>query len=301
MSNNKNNRLKNGISGLWLKGNTNVYRVFSTNHSMSYLTNKNSLFKVVESNRVRNLKNLNALITRLKRNVETGVLRGPFRWYREFNAGGGHRGPDILYNTANKNNFIRKHGQEEFNKLVTSLGKYNFNKYGHNKRVKVRDPVYGKNLKLINVNPNSLTNANKRTLRKRKYSNNRNEAAELEAMMKRARENAAERARLTRQQNTRAAAHVPVYLWYRKTPQRIVDANGQSHGDFINIRHPYFTPITVRGRNYVAIAPGLLTPNQRNQRNTVITRHGWSNDNTVMYIRDDNLSRRLHNSIFGAN
>jgi hypothetical protein len=298
MSNN-NNRLKNGISGLWLKGNTNVYRVFSTNHSKSYLTNKNSLFKVVESNRVRNLKNLNALITRLKRNATTGVLRGPFRWYREFNAGGGHRGPDILYNTANKNRIVSVRGQEEFNKLVTSLGKYNFNKYGHNKRVKVRDPVYGKNLKLINVNPNSLTNANKRTLRKRKYSNNRNEAAELAAMMKRARENAAERARLARQQNTRATQHVPNYLWYDPRNLNLINSNGQSYGRR-NIQTPYFTPVTIRGVQYYGVPVGILPQNMRNRRQSVISRFGWNQLSTVFYVRNSVLRGIMNNAMAGG-
>ena len=294
MSNN--NRLKNGITGNWLKGNTNVYRVFNPNHSMSYLTNKNSLFKVVESNRVRTLKNLNALVTRLNRNATTGVLRGPFRWYREFNAGEGRRGPDILYNTANKNRINGQHGAGSLNKIATSLGNYNFNKYGHNKRVKVRDPVYGKNLKLRNVKPNKLNDPNKRTLRKRKYSNSRSEAAELEAMMKRARENAAERARLARQQNTRVAAHVPNYLWYDPRNLNLINSNGQSYGRR-TIQTPYFTPITIRGVQYYGVPVGILPQNMRNRRLSVINRFGWNQLSTVFYVRNSVVRALMNNAM----
>lgn len=293
-----NNRLKNGITGLWLKGNTNVYRVFNPNHSASYLVNKNTLFKYVESNRVRNLKNLNALITRLNRNATTGALRGPFRWYREFNAGGGMRGPDILYNTANKNRINKRHGPGSLNAMAQSLGTYEFNKFIQGQgRVKIREPRYGANLKLLNINPNKLNNANERQLRRKKRQNAKNETAQQANMARRARENAAERQRLMRQQNARAREHVPQYLWYDPRNLNLVNSNGQSYGRR-NIQNPYFTPITVRGVQYYGVPMGILPENMRNRRQVVIRRFGWNN-NTVFYVRNSILRGMMSNAIAG--
>ena len=284
MSNN--NRLRNGFTGNWLRGNTNVYRIFNPNHSASYLVNKNSLFKYVESNRIRSLKNLNALITRLNRNATTGVLRGPFRWYREFNAGEGTRGPNILYNTANKNRINGQHGVGSLNAMAQSLGRYQFNKFVPGRgRVKIREPRYGANLKLLNVKPNKLTNENKRTLRHKKRQNAQNEAAQEANRMRRARNNAAERARLSRQQNERAAQHIPQYLWYNTRNLDLINANGQSYGRR-NIPDPYWTPLRIRGTGYVPLTANILPQNMREARQRVINRFGWGTNSTVFYVRN---------------
>ena len=200
--NNNSNRLKNAITQNWLRGNTNVYRIYNPNHTNSKLVNKNSLFKYIESNRVKTLKRLDELVTRVNATL------GEVNRYAEVPYGAGRRIPNLLYrnsvNGPKMNNYMKK---------THSLNNYVFTKYNeHRGRVTVRNPIYGVNLKLKNIEPNKLTVANKREARKRKRNENKNMAAQRENVMRRVRENAAVRERARRQQNARAGP--PDFMWY---------------------------------------------------------------------------------------
>ena len=276
----------------WLRGNTNnVYRVFNTNHSKSYLVNKNSLFKYIQSNRVPSLSKLNNLIARILNDPEVRYTR-----YRLQKGNHGTLGPNLLFTEQNRIPYNRGRGPGSFERETANLANYFFNKPGNKKRQATRDPVYGKNLLLKNIEVYKLTENNKKQLANKKAENAKKNANERAAMLERARKNARERNRARRQQNVRASGAKPNFLWYHTIYDTITNANGQSHGQ-LNIEHPYSTPININNTIYQAISPRLLRPNQRAVRQEFLNRFGWPANRTVMYIRANYLASQLRRAL----
>lgn len=77
------NALKNAITGLYLSGNKNVYKLTSPNGTKSVLVNKNSLLSWVASETIRTINNLNRLVGRpyvpeqLRGNLGRAPVRNP--------------------------------------------------------------------------------------------------------------------------------------------------------------------------------------------------------------------------------
>jgi len=86
------NDLLNGILGLPLSGNRNVYRLSNNNGKRSVLVNKNTIFQMVQSELIKNIKNLNALIGKKhvfetrKGTLGVGPVRHPLGWGNFLNA-----------------------------------------------------------------------------------------------------------------------------------------------------------------------------------------------------------------------
>ena len=265
MSNN-NNKLKNSLTQNWLRGNTNVYRIYNPNHTSSQLVNKNSLFKYVQSNRVPYLQKLNQLVSRV--NATLGQLNR----FSELVYHGGQRGMNLLYSNArNMPAFVN---QATYYGETRPLNNYVFNKFIENQgRSKIRNPIYGGNLKLKNIKPNKLSISNQRQIRKRRRNDQKNEAAQRQNMLRRARLNAEERERSRRQQNVRAAAHQPNHLWYIPSNRGVYDSNGQFYGE-INISEPN-SQLQVGNNFYGAVELRHLSPNLLQQRQRLMNNFGW--------------------------
>lgn len=166
MSNREN--LKNALTLNYLKGNKNVYRISSPNKKHHVLVNKNSLFQLVKSRQIPTKEILDELIAKInavrKRKANMVYHGFPHNY--------------VFYSNGRKSNFFVPINNYVFK---TRQGNYGIQN--------VRNPVgYTNKLMLKNVNKNTLSNANMRTLRslrrqdvkntanfKRKFNKNQSE------------------------------------------------------------------------------------------------------------------------------
>lgn len=224
---NNNNRLKNALTQNWLRGNKNVYRIWNPSHTQSVLTNRNSLYKFIESNRVPYLQQLHRLITRVNQQL------GQINRYMELPHGTGNRFPNAFFKTSRNASAMTN-----FYRRTRPLNNYVFTRKGINQRDTIRNPIYGGPLMLKNITANNLSVANQRNVRQKRRNETRANAARVSNMMRRVRNNAAAREAQRVAQNTRARQHHPVNIWYDTANQRLYNSNGQNYGS-LNIPPPY--------------------------------------------------------------
>jgi hypothetical protein len=149
--NNREN-LKNALTMNYLKGNKNVYRISSPNKKHHVLVNKNSLFQLVKSRRIPTKKNLDDLVAKIF-------------------AGRTNKKANLVYHGHFYNHPMYSNWQ--YNGSVTPMNKYVFKTRQGNYGIQnVRNPVgYTNKLMLKNVNKNTLSKANMRTLRSLRRQN----------------------------------------------------------------------------------------------------------------------------------
>lgn len=193
MSNNRSN-LKNALTGMYLSGKQNVYKIKSPNGRHSVLVNKNSLAQLLNRN---NIHQINRMISKKYPLIARGI-------------------------TTRRNYAYSQHvyGVPYLNNL-TPINNYEFRKWNNNRgMIKPRGP-FGGPIKLRNTTHYRLTNKNLRNIRSLRRQNTKNAENFARAQtVKRAANNAERRKYIYR-------VKFPDLIDQRRFQTKIVNSNGK--------------------------------------------------------------------------